>query len=386
MHLGMARRALIVAAALAVPIAVCRPAVAHAGGQQSLLERYQPVTVMDGAEQFAPTTVGSFVADATLETQTSAGVWETVDATPALGTLPTHPTQACIDQGLSPCYRLNQPDCSPFDGPAGLACYHDAWQSPAPASVVYGRQIKHGTATVLQYWYFSYDDLYSYNYPPDDLFWQAHEGDWEMSPLSCGGDQAVSVGYSQHCAGERRAWADVERWPGTSHPVVYVATARTPTCSPPVSIHRGGCIPPEAIAVLKRRTDCRCRTTTLIPAAVSDGPGGLAGVTPRRSGRSRLAHPGGSASTARGERRRCSTHPHRSARSRRGSRRSRRRVSGGTRCGTLHSWPRTPTTAPWGRAVIGLGPKRGQPPAANDSGGKADQSLIRHGYGADCGG
>ena len=280
MHLGMARRALIVAAALAVPIAVCRPAVAHAGGQQSLLERYQPVTVMDGAEQFAPTTVGSFVADATLETQTSAGVWETVDATPALGTLPTHPTQACIDQGLSPCYRLNQPDCSPFDGPAGLACYHDAWQSPAPASVVYGRQIKHGTATVLQYWYFSYDDLYSYNYPPDDLFWQAHEGDWEHVTVVVRGDQAVSVGYSQHCAGERRAWADVERWPGTSHPVVYVANgSHANLFAPGEHPIAEACIPPEAIAVLNAY-GLPLPNDHAHPGSSIYGPAGLAGVTP----------------------------------------------------------------------------------------------------------
>src|SRR3954447_22142188 len=116
MNHGMARRALVIAAALAVPIAVCRPAVAHAGGEQSLLERFQPVTVMDGAEQFAPTSVSSFVADAVLETQTSAGVWETVDGSPSLGGLPSHPTRACVEEGLSPCYRLNQRDCSPFDG------------------------------------------------------------------------------------------------------------------------------------------------------------------------------------------------------------------------------------------------------------------------------
>jgi hypothetical protein len=273
-----ARRALILAAALAVPIAVHLP-VAQAAARQTLLQRYQPVLVMDGLEQFTPTTVGSFVADARLETQTSAGVWTVVDATPRPGDLPTKPTTACVDQGLTPCYRLNQVACSPAGGTAALACYRDAWQDPAPRSVVYGRAVGTMHGTVLQYWYFSYDDLYSYNYPPDDLFWQAHEGDWEMVSVLVRHGHAVTAGYSQHCTGERRPWSDVERWNGTAHPVVYVANGSHANLfasgEHPIAQQ---CIPQQAIALLTQY-GLPMPGDHSHPAGVAFGPAGLAGVS-----------------------------------------------------------------------------------------------------------
>jgi hypothetical protein len=57
---------------------------------------------------------------------------------------------------------------------------------------------------VLQYWYFYYDDVYSYQYPPSNFIWQAHEGDWEVvnvvlsddeQPL-CSSDTASTVSGS----------------------------------------------------------------------------------------------------------------------------------------------------------------------------------------------
>ena len=79
--------------------------------------------VMDGIEQFTPTGVGSFVADAALETQTAPGVWSVVDATPELGRLPAAASRACEDEDLSPCYRLNQGGCSSVGGMAAIVCY-----------------------------------------------------------------------------------------------------------------------------------------------------------------------------------------------------------------------------------------------------------------------
>ena len=84
MNHRMATRVVIAGAMLAIAVGISRPAAAHAGGTQRLLERYQPVTVLDATEQFAPTGVASFVSDAALETQTAPGVWSVVDATPSL--------------------------------------------------------------------------------------------------------------------------------------------------------------------------------------------------------------------------------------------------------------------------------------------------------------
>jgi hypothetical protein len=274
------RRVLVVVAALAVPIAAHQPAAQAAG--TTPLQRYQPVLMMDGLEQFTPTTVGSFVADARLETQTSPGVWSVIDAAPRAGDLPTTPSRACIDQRLVPCYRLNQAACSPGGGTAAVACYSGAWRDPAPRSVVYGRAVSTEHGKLLQYWYVSYDDLYSYNYPPDDLFWQAHEGDWEMVSVLVRHGRAVTAGYSQHCTGERRPWSDVERWHGTTHPVVYVANgSHANLFAPGEHPIAQQCIPPQAIQLLTQY-GLPMPGDHSHPTGVAFGPGGLSGVTSTR--------------------------------------------------------------------------------------------------------
>ena len=280
MNHRMATRVVIAGAMLAIAVGISRPAAAHAGGTQRLLERYQPVTVLDATEQFAPTGVATFVSDAALETQTAPGVWSVVDATPSLRRLPAVASQACIDQGLTPCYRLNQRDCTPLTGIASTVCYHDAWLTPAPRSLVYGRSVSHHGQTLLQYWYFSYDDFYSYDYPPDDLLWQAHEGDWEMVNVLVRNGRPVTVGYSQHCTGERRPWAEVERWQGSTHPVVYVAAGSHANLfaagEHPIAQQ---CIPPQAIALLQQ-AGLPLPSDHAHPAGTVYGPRGLAGVTP----------------------------------------------------------------------------------------------------------
>jgi hypothetical protein len=112
-------------------------------------------------ESFVPTSVEAFAGDATLETHTAPNAWAVVNSSPSATGLPTSPTAACVVQALVPCYRLNQQACTPAAGVAFVSCYVTNYVDPA------------------QYWYFYYDDFYSYNYPPDDFIWQAHEGDRE---------------------------------------------------------------------------------------------------------------------------------------------------------------------------------------------------------------
>jgi hypothetical protein len=239
------------------------------------------VTVLDPLEIFAPTTVASFVADANLETQTAPNTWALVTAAPSLADLPATPTPACVAQALVPCYRLNQRDCSPAGGAAALACFAADWLAPAPRSMVYGRATRAGRATVLQYWYFYYEDLYSYHYPPDDFIWQAHEGDWEAVTilLRAGAAHPRWVGYSQHCTGERRAWADVPRWHGSTHPVAYVAVGSHATefgtGDHPIAVE---CIPPQAIQLLRQQG--LALPVDHANAGAAFGPPHAAGVTP----------------------------------------------------------------------------------------------------------
>ncbi len=254
-------------AALACLAAVSSPA--EAATSKQLLHRYQPVTVLDPLEQFAPTTMNTFVADSTLQQETAPDVWSVVNPDPTLADLPT--------TGGS--FRLDQSGCTPSGGLDAVACYRAAWAAHNAPSVVYARAVYRPRHVVLQYWYFYYDDLYSYDYPPDSLFWQAHEGDWEVVTvvLSRHGQQPQYVAYSQHCTGERRTWNATERV--GSHPVDHVAIgshanlldAGTHPVAP-------SCIPPDALAILQANG---------LPAPVDRagagqvlGPSTVDGVTP----------------------------------------------------------------------------------------------------------
>jgi hypothetical protein len=74
----------------------------------------------------------------------------------------------------------------------------------------------------LQYWFFYYDNLYRYPFLPLGAIWQSHEGDWEVvNVVLSRGAKPLSVGYSQHCSGETRAWSETLRV--KRHPVAYVA-------------------------------------------------------------------------------------------------------------------------------------------------------------------
>jgi hypothetical protein len=95
---------------------------------------------------------------------------------------------------------------------------------PDIANVVYGHVVEDREGvTWLQYWYaYFYND---YNLIGRIIKAGLHEGDWEMVQLRLGApgggvDRAV---YAQHAHAEQRAWAQVEKVPGTQRPVVYPA-------------------------------------------------------------------------------------------------------------------------------------------------------------------
>jgi hypothetical protein len=204
-----------------------------------LLAAYQPVTQLHPAETFLPTKVQSFISDADLE-QLVGGTWTLVATDPEPGDLP--------DSGA---WRLNQDSCSPATALGGLACYGPAADGGSGGPAVYGRVAHDGDRIVLQYWYFYYDDVYSYPFAPAGAFWQAHEGDWEVVNVVLSEDEEpLSVGYSQHCLGQRRAWSDTARVDGT-HPIVYVALGSHANYFTP-GLHQFNplCVPPQVTAIL----------------------------------------------------------------------------------------------------------------------------------------
>jgi hypothetical protein len=209
MHVSTLLRVAAAAGAALAALAIAGPAAAGTSDSK-LLRHFQPVTVFDLDERLRPMKVNSFIRDSVLE-RFDGTSWVVVDPDPEPDNLPGPET------GI---WRLNQTACSPLSFLGGLDCYAAAARDRRES--VYGRVVRSPDAIVLQYWYFYYDNTYSYAHPASDFIWQAHEGDWEVVNVVLSADGApISVGYSQHCLGERRAWEDVVR--EDTHPVVYVA-------------------------------------------------------------------------------------------------------------------------------------------------------------------
>jgi hypothetical protein len=203
------------AAALAIASLAVVSLAAPAGATPApqLLAEYEPVSHFHPSERFLPTKVQSFVADSDLE-QLVGGNWVVADPEPGPGNLP--------DTGGTT-WRLNETSCAPASALGGLACYGTAADQGGGGPGVYGRVLHESDRIVLQYWYFYYDDVYSYPFAPPGSLWQAHEGDWEVvNVVLSAEEQPLLVAYSQHCLGQQRQWGTTNRLDGT-HPVVYVA-------------------------------------------------------------------------------------------------------------------------------------------------------------------
>ena len=167
-----------------------------------LLARHVPILVLHPSERFAPAPVEGFLADSDLQRRTASG-WETVQES-----LPAGGTDMRLDQRL----------CRARDGVAATQCYVDAQSRHGAGPVVYGAARRSGTRIDLQYWFW-----YPFNpYSAGPGLWQAHEGDWEaVSVIVDLEGRPLEVGYAQHSAGQRRAWASAPKQ-GT-RPLVYVA-------------------------------------------------------------------------------------------------------------------------------------------------------------------
>ena len=234
---------LVVAVALLALAFLASAATGRAAAPNArLLASYEPVVQFDPLERFLPTKVQSFITDASLEQLTASGAWSVVRAHAAPGDLPGPGSGT---------WRLNQDSCTPDAPLGGLACYAAAGSQGGGGPTVYGRVAREDGEIILQYWFFYYDDVYSYTYPPSDFIWQAHEGDWEnVNVVLSGEEQPLEVGYSQHCLGQRRAWGDTPRLDGT-HPVVHVAVGSHANYftagTHPINL---ACIPAQAVEIL----------------------------------------------------------------------------------------------------------------------------------------
>jgi hypothetical protein len=237
------RRCRMSVALAAVLAALTLSATAQASGSQiGILDRFLPLLVFHPGEEFRPGTVRTFVEDSSLEAATSPTTWVVVDPTPSVNDLP---------DSSPPVWRLNQRDC--FAGaPLGdLACYVAAGGSRGEPTI-YARVVRQSNLIVLQYWLFYYDNLYRYPFLPLGAIWQSHEGDWEVvNVVLSKRREPLAVGYSQHCSGETRDWADTPRVEG--RPQVYVALGSHANYFAP-GLHEfdRACIPPGVVAFFQQ--------------------------------------------------------------------------------------------------------------------------------------
>jgi hypothetical protein len=167
----------MLAAALLAALAVAAPS------PQQLLARHAPVLVYAPGEPFAASPVGPFL-------------------------------EAAVEEGG----RLDVTPCDPAAGVAAIQCYSRLNGTPT----TYGRARVTRGRIVLSYWLFYPHNHWEVQTPGGEAIWRSHEGDWEevVVVLDRGG-RPLQVGYSQHCGGERRAWARAPK--RGLRPVSYVA-------------------------------------------------------------------------------------------------------------------------------------------------------------------
>jgi hypothetical protein len=197
--------------AIKLQVVTCLVAASAAGAPAkappspaALLARYVPVLVLHPDEQFQPVPVDGFLADSDVTRKTATG-WERVP-----GPLPVGGAHL----------RLDQRYCHSIDGLAVTPCYASAEAAHAATPVVYGAAFRTRDRIDLQYWLWSPYDDFSPAYPASD-FWQVHEGDWEaVSVILDRVGKPLTVAYSQHREGTRRAWAKAPK--RGARPLVYV--------------------------------------------------------------------------------------------------------------------------------------------------------------------
>jgi hypothetical protein len=195
----------------------------------ALLVRYQPVTWFATGEQFTPTNVGSFAANADLRWHNATGSFTTSapgSTAPTLTTIAAKRNAQCARGLRTPCWMLDERNCSAANGvgPAAVACYRSDWLATSPRPVVYGRVARLASGWALQYWYFYYDEPFVPHLvaPENVSVWAQHEGDWEAITIVLNPAMTPRwVGYTQHCLGLRRSWANTARI--GRHTVAYIA-------------------------------------------------------------------------------------------------------------------------------------------------------------------
>jgi KaiC/GvpD/RAD55 family RecA-like ATPase len=167
--------------------------------EEQLASTYEPYLHFAAGEKFFPT-------DANYHIDNSALYLKTGDTNTLIEISPTIATIAQYTQGD---YFLNN-----TLGSSDAIAQDYQQKRESLGDKIYAHVTNAAGFIVVQYWFF-----YAFN--PGTL--NQHQGDWEMIQIVLDSTETPQYAvYSQHHAGEKAVWSDVEKVDGT-HPRVYVA-------------------------------------------------------------------------------------------------------------------------------------------------------------------
>ena len=169
--------------------------------ESRLVNRYLPTLQFVEGELFFPTSIEYHLSNSILK-QRIGDTIVTVNNSPAISDI-------AILNDVEDNYFLDNKLISCED----IADDYDLWKD-TQGYFIYARVKPDMNYIVVQYWLF-----YAYNNGPLN----DHEGDWEMIEILLSpSEEPLYAAHSQHHAGERTSWANVEKT-DESHPKVYVA-------------------------------------------------------------------------------------------------------------------------------------------------------------------
>jgi len=167
--------------------------------EEQLALTYEPYLYFASGEKFFPTDANYHIENSVLYIKS--------DDTNTL--IESSPTLASIAQYTTGDYFLN----NTLGGSKEIAQDYKQ-RRESLGDKIYAHVTSEAGYIVVQYWFF-----YAFN--PGTL--NQHQGDWEMIQVVLDSTETPQYAvYSQHHAGERAVWNDVEKVDGT-HPRVYVA-------------------------------------------------------------------------------------------------------------------------------------------------------------------
>ena len=186
-----------------------------AAGDRQLMERYSPSLLMHQNEDFFPEDAGAMVSQAGTTLMEGGAELLRAPETLSLDTLGGHGAGSYIDlPGKCVICGAHLPDPA-FDSVIRMQYvqpYNRLMAGGGHERAVYGRVVRLGDRTVIQYWM----NYYFNNHPM-----LSHEGDWELVEVELdAGMQPARVSASQHGYGKMRLWDDVTVRDG--HPVIFV--------------------------------------------------------------------------------------------------------------------------------------------------------------------